>query len=90
MGTIMAKSLRKERRKEFPDFWLELGKATATLGMFGTDARTIAKVVPGRPVKYVRDHTKRMYDPRGHKGCWTAEEDAKLLQSVMELTDFCD
>ncbi len=39
-------------------------------------------VVPGRPVKYVKDHVKRLYDPRGKKGPWSAEEDATLLRLV--------
>jgi len=43
----------------------------------------LAAAVPGRLVKYVKDHTKRLYDPRGNKGFWTKEEDDKLLQQVL-------
>ena len=44
--------------------------------------RDAAAVVPGRPVKYVRDHVRRLYDPKGKKGPWTADEDAALLRLV--------
>ena len=39
-----------------------------------------AATVPGRPVKYVKDHVKREYDPRARKGTWTKQEDDELLR----------
>ena len=39
-------------------------------------------MVPGRPVKYVQKHVKRLYDPRGNKGAWSVEEDNALLRYV--------
>lgn len=38
--------------------------------------------VPGRPVKSVVEATKRMYDPRAHKGMWLPSEDKDLLRYV--------
>lgn len=38
----------------------------------------MASQVPGRPVRYVKEAVKRMYDPRARKGPWTKEEDTAL------------
>jgi len=40
----------------------------------------LAGQVPGRPVRYVKEAVKRMYDPRARKGAWTKAEDAELLR----------
>ncbi|GFZ50527.1 hypothetical protein JCM24511_08284 [Saitozyma sp. JCM 24511] len=47
----------------------------------------IAAQVPGRPVKYVKDHLQRMYDPRGRKGAWSAKEDEQLLRAYEQHPD---
>ncbi|WVR06653.1 hypothetical protein IAU60_003685 [Kwoniella sp. DSM 27419] len=41
----------------------------------------VAAAVPGRPVVNVQFCAQRMYDPKGHKGPWTAEEDEALLRA---------
>ncbi|KAL1409128.1 RNA polymerase I enhancer binding protein [Vanrija albida] len=40
----------------------------------------IARLCPGRPVRYVKECIKRLYDPRAHKGPWTEAEDKELLR----------
>ncbi|ORY31841.1 hypothetical protein BCR39DRAFT_525659 [Naematelia encephala] len=45
----------------------------------------VAATVPGRPVKYVKDHVHRMYDPRGRKGAWTKSEDEELLRAYQRF-----
>ncbi|OCF56913.1 hypothetical protein L486_05769 [Kwoniella mangroviensis CBS 10435] len=44
----------------------------------------LAGACPGRPVRYVMKMVQRMYDPRGHKGHFTPEEDSMLI-SAYEL-----
>lgn len=39
----------------------------------------LATAVPGRPVRYVKEAVKRMFDPTARKGAWSKEEDADLL-----------
>ncbi|KAL7420724.1 RNA polymerase I enhancer binding protein [Cryptotrichosporon argae] len=39
----------------------------------------IGLVVPGRPLKYVKQSVERMYDPLARKGPWTKEEDERLI-----------
>ncbi|ORX37090.1 hypothetical protein BD324DRAFT_624745 [Kockovaella imperatae] len=41
----------------------------------------VAAVVPGRPVKYVKDHVKRVFDPLARKGPWTPKEDELLTRA---------
>lgn len=38
----------------------------------------VAAVVPGRPLRYVKEAVQRMYHPNAHKGAWTKEEDETL------------
>jgi hypothetical protein len=91
-GLIMAKG-RYGDRKDFPKFWPEMGKSPRGLSRElllptslgrngGTElmGRLVAAHVPGRPVKYVKNHVQREYDPRGHKGSWSKEEDIALLR----------
>ncbi|OCF37343.1 hypothetical protein I316_01252 [Kwoniella heveanensis BCC8398] len=44
----------------------------------------LAAVVPGRPVAYVQRSVQRMYDPKGHKGAWTPEEDDALMRAYVK------
>ncbi|WVQ96625.1 hypothetical protein IAU59_003730 [Kwoniella sp. CBS 9459] len=44
----------------------------------------LAAVVPGRPVAYVQRSVQRMYDPKGHKGAWTPEEDDALMKAYVK------
>ncbi|WRT68125.1 uncharacterized protein IL334_005100 [Kwoniella shivajii] len=41
----------------------------------------LAAVVSGRPGKYVQRIVQRMYDPNGHKGHFTPEEDDMLIKA---------
>ncbi|WVQ84247.1 hypothetical protein IAT38_006399 [Cryptococcus sp. DSM 104549] len=42
---------------------------------------SIAAATPGRPICLLQAVVRRMYDPRGHKGHWSAEEDRQLLRA---------
>ncbi|WWC62953.1 uncharacterized protein I303_105551 [Kwoniella dejecticola CBS 10117] len=41
----------------------------------------LAGAVPGRPGRYVLKMVQRMYNPNGHKGHFTPEEDAMLIRA---------
>lgn len=41
-----------------------------------------ASQIPGRPLRYVQKQVQRLYDPRGRKGAWTADEDRELKRYV--------
>lgn len=65
--------------EELVDLLMSKGKNTEK-NRYGKFWPELAGAVPGRPVRYVKEVVKRMYDPRGRKGEWTAEEDFKLKQ----------
>lgn len=62
---------------ELVDLLMSKGKNTEK-NRYGKFWPELAGAVPGRPVRYVKEVVKRMYDPRGRKGEWTMEEDYKL------------
>lgn len=78
---VMAKGTTTDR-KDFGQFWPDAGEWRLLQYMGDEAALTFppALVVPGRPVKSVKDHIQRELDPRGRKGAWTAEEDRALLR----------
>ncbi|EKC98622.1 nucleolus protein [Trichosporon asahii var. asahii CBS 8904] len=65
---------------ELVDLLMSKGKNTEK-NRYGKFWPELAGAVPGRPVRYVKEVVKRMYDPRGRKGEWTMEEDFKLKQA---------
>lgn len=66
--------------EELVDLLMSKGKNTEK-NRYGKFWPELAGAVPGRPVRYVKEVVKRMYDPRGRKGEWTMEEDYKLKQA---------
>ena len=75
------------RGKSFPSFGQSVVRVLAPFAeAIDADAVVSAAVVPGRPVKYVKDHVKREYDPLARKGPWKPEEDEALRRSACRLS----
>ena len=75
---IFAKG-RTSERNDYGKFWPDTGEWDARRRR---SSLISAAKLPGRPVKYVRDAAMRMYNPDGHKGAWTKDEDQKLRMSA--------
>ncbi|WWC88330.1 uncharacterized protein L201_003240 [Kwoniella dendrophila CBS 6074] len=76
----------KKTRRLNDDQLVEAVMAGATTFHEGRDAwqsfwLEIAAACPGRPVRYMQKAVQRMYDPNGHKGHFTPEEDAMLIRA---------
>ena len=60
-------------------FWEIIGAYVVTTHSMCKDCHSdIARAVPGRRVRSIRDHAQILYDPFRGKGPWTTREDKRL------------
>lgn len=67
------------------------GRIYVSLSLYGLASDklpSLAKAVSGRPMKQVRAHLHRRYNPSFKQGKWMLEEDEALEQYVYDLR-FC-